>query len=579
MTPGDPKPRRGRRKRYWILAAFLIVLLAGLWLALRRPPVRPGTVLLIDLRVPMEERSQDGLSRLLGGSSEDMIELWSALDRAAKDPRVEGVLLRVKPGRVRPGKVDELRALLLRFRSSGKFVVAHASAPDTLGYFLATAADEILLDPSTTLDAVGIRLTAFFLKDALAKLGVDPELLRVGDFKGAYEELALPGPTPELEESINAIADSTYQSIAQGVAGARKLEESVVRQLFDRCPLPPDEALLEKMVDRLADSDSVLKRLEEKASKDVHLSSIEGYLSSCGEDGRAQRVAVVHVLGTIVEGASRPLPIAGLTTGADTVVKALRDAAGDSDVAGILIRIDSPGGVVSASEKIHHAVESARKRKPVVASMGGAAASGGYYAACAAEKIFAHPTTLTGSIGVFGGKVVVGQLLERLRVEVRTYARGKRASIGDLTRPYSAEERLALKALLEDSYRRFVDRVATGRKKSFEEIQSVAQGRVWTGRMALGAGLVDEMGGLGEALDALRDMARLPAGVPLGLKLYPPPASLWDSLSGSKGDLTWAGGLDTGGASLVEGLDSLREAGLLGGFARLSFLPFTLKVE
>jgi len=379
------------------------------------------------------------------------------------------------------------------------------------------------------LDTTGIRLNAFFLKDALREFGVEPDLVRVGNFKGMYEELAFPAPSPEFEETMDSLADSLYQTIVEGVADARKLDEPSVRALFDRSPLRSDEAKREKLVDDLVDPASLRKRIEARAGKTIHLSSVEDYWKACRESSSSEKwIAVVHVLGAIVEGDSRELPLTGFSTGAETFARALRKAAEDPGAAGILLRIDSPGGSASASEKMFRAVEAARKLKPVVVSMGDTAASGGYYAACAADKIFVQRMTLTGSIGVFGGKVVLKELLQRHHLELRSYARGKHAGMNDFARPFTTDERLLLKELLEDCYRRFLARVAAGRMKSLEDVNSVAQGRVWTGRGALEKGLVDAVGGLAEAIEALRELSRAPTEAALELRVYPPRATLWD---------------------------------------------------
>ncbi|HVR73283.1 MAG TPA: S49 family peptidase, partial [Planctomycetota bacterium] len=453
----DTVVARGRRRsrRWWFLLALLVVVATLAWTLLRGPSIEPGTVLLMDLQAPVAERSEEGLVALLSPPSTDFVGLFRALELGAVDPRVVALMVKIAPGHLGPGKVEELRNLLERFRrASGKPIVAHVSAPDTLGYFLATAADEILLDKSTTLDTVGIRLSAFFLKDALAKLGVELDLVRVGQFKGAFEELALPGPTPAFEESMNSLADSIYMTIVEGIARARKLDLEAVGAVLDRSPLPPAEAISAKLVDRLVEGEDVLAWARARVPGAAHVATATEYLEAQEGARTAGVLAVVHVLGTIVEGETRQVPILGFNTGAATAVEALRGAADDPDVAGILLRIDSPGGIVSASEKIYHAVTDARKKKPVIASMGGAAASGGYYAACGAERIFAHAMTFTGSLGVFGGKVVIQDFLRDREVTVRTYPRGKRASLSDPTRTYSAEERLALVALLEDSYHR-----------------------------------------------------------------------------------------------------------------------------
>lgn len=473
--------------------------------------------------------------------------------------------------------------MIATFRHSGKLTWAELSAPDTLAFHVGSAAETVRLDATTTLDAIGLRLQAFFLRDALSELGIEADLLRIGAYKGAYEELALSGPTPELEESLQDLMDSLYGSMIESTAAARKLDPGALRGLLDRAPLRADEALATRLVDELQDGDDTRERLQSNSRRPVHLLPLEEYLAAVRAAPRARTVAVIHVLGAITEGESQVLPLLGLTSGAVTISRALQEAAGDDSVAGILLRIDSPGGVASAAEKINSAVQAARKAKPVVASFGGAAASGGYYAACGADHICAHPMSLTGSIGVFGGKIVIDDFLARHRVAVRTYTRGQHAAILDFTQKYSPEERITLKAILEGTYRRFVDRVAVGRTRSFEEVEGVAQGRVWTGKAALAAGLVDQIGGLDDALAKLRELARIDPAVPMEPVLFPPPATFWEALTSpgrrASGTVVNQPGLDAMARSLVDDLERLRCAGFLSGTSQLALMPLAIDVR
>ncbi len=567
-------------KRYVVFAFLCVGALGGAWFFLSPRSIPSGSMLVLDLTAPTEERSGEGLSQLLAGAEIDVVDLWRCLRSAASDPRVEGLLLRIYPGAVQLGLVDELRGLVTQFRSSGKVTIAQLNAPDTPGYFLATAAEEVLLDRSTTLDTVGVRMNAYFLKDALGAMGVEADLVRVGSFKGAFEELSRSVPSPEFEVSMNALVDSLFESILEPIASARRINVNAVRAAFDRSPLGPDEAQAEKLIDGVISTHEVRRRIEEKAGKPLHWISVAEYRSTLSAGPGARRLALVHVLGTLIEGESRELPWIGFSTGADTVVRSLNAALEDPGIVGILLRIDSPGGVVSAAEKVQLAVESARKLKPVVASCGRVAASGGYYAACSAERILAHPTTLTGSIGIFGGKIVLGDLLARLKVEARTYSRGEHATMNDFTRKYTAEERLALKSMLENSYRKFVSKVALGRKKSFEAIDAVAQGRVWTGRAALAAGLVDRLGGFFEAVDALVEFANLDLGEAIELELFPAQKTIWEALSGLKRPATGVGqSLEVQSFEFLQNLSSFQQAGLLDGISALSWMPFSLETR
>jgi protease-4 len=380
---------------------------------------------------------------------------------------------------------------------------------------------------------------------------------------------------------MKGLADSVYESIVLAVAEDRKLDPGAVRNLFDRCPMTAQEAVRAGLADGIASQDDVRARLRELARADVHPLSVEEYLPACrSAPSSGKWIAVVHVLGLIADGESREMSFAGRTAGADDIVRALRESAEDPDVVGILLRIDSGGGSASASEKIFAAVESARKRKPLVASLADTAASGGYYAAAAADKVIAQRTSITGSIGVFGGKLVVERLLGTLKVGRRSWDRGKRAGMYDSTRPFTPDERMAVKDIMEDVYRRFVDRIAASRRKSFEDVNAVAQGRVWTGRAAVDAGLVDSVGGIPEALEALRSLARVPEGTSIGVRRHPEPRGILDDLLGSGGKR------DPFLHTLVrnrpvgpEDLRDLLESRLFSGRSGFALLPIRIQVR
>ena len=554
--------------------------MAAWFLVFSGPRIEPGTILVLDLENGLTETSPEGLEHFFGAGGPGVLDLARALEHAAADPRVVGLLLRVGRG-LSPAMAEEVRGLVAAFRRSGKIVLARADSPDTIGYFLAVSAGEVLLDRGGTLDAIGISLGAFFLGDALAALGVNADLVRVGDHKGAFEMLTGSAPSPQLEESMGALADSIHESIVTAVAEDRKLDPGAVRNLFDRCPMTAQEAVRAGLADGVASSDEVRHRLAELASlANVHPLSVEAYLPACpSAPSSGKWIAVIHVLGLIADGESREMSFAGKVAGADDIVQALRESEEDPDVVGILLRIDSGGGSATASEKIFAAVESARKRKPLVASLADTAASGGYYAAAAADKIIARRTSITGSIGVFGGKIVIDRLLGTLKVGRRSWDRGKRAGMYDSTRPFTPDERMAVKDIMEEVYRRFVDRVAASRRKSFEDVNAVAQGRVWTGSAAVDAGLVDSVGGIPEALVELRSLARVPEGTSIGVRRHPEPRGLLDLLgSGGKRDplvRTLVESRPAGPADLRE----IIESGLFSGRSGFALLPIRIQVR
>jgi len=549
---------------------------------------QPGTVLVLDLDAALAERATADVQELWTGAPLDLLGLRRALHKAAKDPDVSGLLLRLSKPPLQAGMAEEVWRQLRAFREHEKFVVAHVDSPNLLGYFLATAADEILLDSSGGVDAVGIHLQAFFLKDALADFGLQADFLRVGAYKGAFEQLTRATPTPEFDLAMDAIAGSLFESLLGLIAEARGVEPAEVEAALGRCPVLADEALEAKLVDAVVHGDELSARIDQRVPAGAHYVCLRQYLSQSGAGRRGgSSIAVVHVSGMMVEGPSGRSPLSGTVAGAETVVKALRDASEDSDVVGILLRIDSTGGAVTAAEKMWRAASIAAQHKPVFASFGNAAASGGYYVASAADRVFAQATTLTGSIGIFGGKIVIGGLLDRFHVGHKTYSRGENARIFDSTRPFTAAERLSLQQILEESYRKFVSRVAKGRAKGFEAIDAVAQGRVWTGQAAIGAGLVDVVGGFDDALEALVEASKVSGEVTL--KLFPERKGVLDLVVEREkppqvralplGVAPYSGSSPEAHRSAYELYAWLRRTRLFDDMARLTMLPFALEVR
>ena len=585
VETGGPPPRRRSRRRWLLLTAFVV---AGwfLWIGARGPAiVEPGTVLVLDLRAGLRAEAPGRIEQFLGASPFDLLQLHEALEAALVDSRVDGVLLRLGAGDLGGAMVEEIGARLEDVRRAGKFVVAFISGADTLNYLLATAADEVIQDATTYLNTTGLRLTTFFFKDLLEKYGASADFVRVGKYKGTFEQFSLPGPTEETSRAMNDLADSLFERVIETIGERRELKESQVRSLIDRSPLTAEDARDEKLVDSVLFSDELDARLEalldERSEhgehRELHLLTVEEYAARTVSPVVGPHFAVVHVSGTIVEGESRDLTLTGEACGAATVVRALDEAIKNPDVRGILLRIDSPGGLVTASERIWRAVDSAARRKPLVASLGNTAASGGYYAACAADKVLAQALSLTGSIGIFGGKVVLRDLLARHGVNVRTYARGRHASMFDLDRPFLPEERLHLERMLEGSYAKFLERVVAKRAVPAAEIESAAQGRVWSGHQARQIGLVDSLGGFSEALGELRRSAGVVGDAPLGLRAYPARPTFWELFARTGSGLAKAR-LETG-----RPLDRLRawvgESGFFNSLRGLALMPWALELR
>jgi len=575
MEAIEARPRRRRRR--WIL--LLLLVLGGVfWLLARRSePILSGTFLVVDLEKELATRPVDGLQQLLGGQTFDLLSLRHTLNVAAEDLRVSGLVVRVGQARLGGGMVGELRELIERFRQSEKFVLAYANGPDTQNYLLATAAEQIVLDPATSLNVTGVRLISFFLKDVFARYGVQADLLRVGRFKSSFEQFALDAPTAEYNEEMHSVVDSIYTTTIEKIALARGLQQEEVRHAVDRAPLSTEEALGAKLVDSLLYRDEIEAHLKNESGREAHLMSIETYHQSfASAQTSPQHVAVISVIGTLVEGESREMALTGVATGDRTIERALEQAEENDDVTGIILYIDSPGGLVTASETVWRLVD--QVQKPVVACLGNRAASGGYYVASAADKIFAQSSTLTGSIGVFGGKVVIKDLLDDHRVAPYTYARGENAAMYDFTEPFTPEQRLRLARMMQMSYDTFLRRVSDKRSLTADAAIKAAEGRLWTGKQARDQSLVDALGGLDMATEEIRQQTASPVEVALTLRAYPPPPTAWEVLSGNGGHPLVRASLPRArlAAELHAWLVSTR---LFNSPRGLALMPFTVDVR
>lgn len=410
------------------------------------------------------------------------------------------------------GRIEELRGLVRTLQSRGTRVIAWMSGADDATYYLATACDRILAMPQSMLEINGLASNRFYLAGLLEKLGVNAEFVKIGRFKSAPEQFTNRQASESSAEEINAILDDQSARYVAAISHARNLSDGQVRKLLDAGAWLSEEALDNGLVDAVVtpgpglDEQTALvagRRLNQRrAGPDEQVPATWGSQPA---------IAVVEITGSIVSGSGLP----GEKGSASEIVKNLGQAARDPGVKAIVLRVDSPGGEVTASELIWAAVEDAKKRKPVVASFGDVAASGGYYVAAGADAIFAEPGTLTGSIGVFAGKVDLSELLAKLGITTQSFTRGERANLLSPTQPWTDGERARVEKMVEGFYESFLQRVAIGRKMSRDEVDAVAQGRVWTGAQAHERGLVDELGGLEQALAEARRRAKISADAPV----------------------------------------------------------------
>jgi len=553
-----------------------------------RAKARAAAATIAHLRIAGSLAEGTGQGGLWADVSPRLHRLVERLDKAAADERVAGVVLAIESPDIGRGRGDELRAAIGRLRAAGKPVVAHLVGGGPAAYGLAGACDEISMPPAATLELAGVRTEMMFYKTLLDRLGVEAEILQVGEFKGAGEPFTRASMSPALRKQFEFFVGDLFEQLVERVAADRKLEPARVRELIDVGIFTPEPAREAGLIDRVEYEDEAVaavakqvglakpKLTRDYAAKkvDSDFSGIGGLVklmelvsgrSAAGPVGKGRRVAIVHVAGEIREGKSSDGLLAGGGAGSETICKAIRQAAADDKVAAIVLRIDSPGGSALASDLIWR--EAKRAKKPVVASLSDIAASGGYYIAVAADRIVAAPGTLTGSIGVVGGKVAIGDALDKLGVHTDVVSKGKNAGWLSMTEKFTAGEREAFLGTMKDVYRLFTGKVAAGRKLELAKVESLAEGRVYTGRQAVEAGLADRLGTLEDAIDEARQLAGIEAGEKVERLLLPEPRGLFDDLfaatGGEAAPLARLAGLPAGEAA-VRALIMARLAGLPG---------------
>ena len=525
-----------------LAVAVSVAGLAVMFLVVSRGPTVPSTATLV-LRPggEIQEVVPDDVLGLLGGRSTSTVRAFvSGLEKARRDPRIKTVLL-MPSSLSLPywAKVQELRDAILEFKKSKKTVVAFLEYGGDREYYLASAADKVYLLPTSSLDLTGVASYEIFLRGALDKIGAVPDFLHVGEYKTAVNQMTEKGFTPAHREMSESLNRDMYDQLVRGIAEARKKSEQEVRALMDQGPFTPGEALRHGLVDELAYEDQLDDRVPEMRSGSSETRRIEGSdysrirAESLGFRPRS-RIAVIYAVGTIVSGQSVFDPLNGAMVGSDTLVEQIREVRDDDSVKAIILRVDSPGGSSVASDVIWRELMITRDEKPsrpLIASMSDLAASGGYYISMPAQVIVAQPATLTGSIGVYTGKVALGGTLGKLGVSTETVTSGANANIYSPFDPFSPGQRTRLQDHMQDFYENFVEKAAESRKTTPERIDAVAQGRVWTGRQARENGLVDALGGLDTAVRIAKERARIPDDEDVELVAYPRRRSVFEALS------------------------------------------------
>ncbi len=496
----------------------------------------PDTVVTftVDDRV-VEYAPTDPVMREIFGRQITILDIVTGLENAGEDPKVKGLLVRIDDHRLSYAQIQEIRDAVIAFRKTGKPAIAYADSFGELSrgmasYYLATAFDEIYLQPAGTVDIAGVAAEHPFLKGLLGKLGIEPIGGTRKEYKNAWNLFTEDKFTPPHREAVHRLLESIYERLVADISEARRIEVAHLRMLIDRAPLFSGEALAEKLVDGVKYREEVIARMEEKAGCSVrtHLSR---YRPSILPQTGGTTVALIVAEGEIERGPSERDPFGKRSSiGSYTYAKALRDAAKDPEVKAIVLRIDSPGGSVVASETIWHEVtETVRASgKPLIVTMSSTAASGGYYIAMAADHIVAQPSTVTGSIGVIVGKMYTPEFWKKLGISFDAEQFGKNARLFSSLTRLDIDQKKLLETTLDDIYDTFVSRAAAARKKTPEEMEQIAKGRIWSGADALERGLVDELGGYRAAFAAVRTRLGLSSDSILIIKPFPQEPSVVD---------------------------------------------------
>ncbi len=531
--------RRGLTILFTLLGVALFISIVGfalLYFLIGREPSVPSNATLV-LKVGgdlAEVEPANVVGYLRGARARTVRGIVDDLRKAKVDSRIRAVLL--KPtGFDSPfwGKVQEVRDAVMDFKKSGKPVYAFMEYGGDREYYFATAADKIYLMPSSALDLTGVATYELFLRGTLDKVGAYPDLHHIGKYKTAVNTYTEKGYTPAHKEVDEALNQDLYDQIVRAISDGRKKSEADVRALIDQGPFLPEAALKAGLVDDVKYEDQVNDKLQAEGSQGRTIDT-DDYSrispASLGLD-RGPRIGVIYAAGTIASGKGGYDPVNGPVVGSDTLVEYIRSARQDSSLRAIVLRIDSPGGSAVASDAVWRELMIAPADRPIVASMSDLAASGGYYIAMPAHMIVAQPSTLTGSIGIFGGKIVTGGIYEKLGARIESTSIGKRAGIDSPAKPYTPDELMKLQEQLQAFYDQFVEKAADSRHSTPQKIDALAQGRVWTGRQARENGLVDALGGLDRAVSMAKQRAKIPPDSEVELVVYPPRKSIYEILS------------------------------------------------
>lgn len=497
-----------------------------------------------------------------------LYDTWMNLRKAARDSRIKAVVIKFGMLEADWAKMEELRQSVLAFRESGKPVIAYfEESPEAdKEYYLATACDRIVLHPLGWLGINGLAAYVPFFKGTLDRLGIKAEFEHIEEYKTAYNQFTESGFTPAHREMLLSIYEDIFNYYLKEIATARHKTPEEMRQLIDKGYFKGREAVASGLVDELAYEDQLFQKSNLEKYRELTRITNEKYASVRPEGlglNLGKKVALIFAGGTILSGSAEQVVL-----GSETFSRWLRAAVKDKSIEAIIVRVDSPGGSAVGSDIIWHELVKARAEKPVIISMSGLAGSGGYWLSLGGHRIIAQPQTLTGSIGVIAGKFSFAGLMEKLGLTADRLVIGKNADAFSPYRSFTPEERKILREEIGYIYEQFLERVATARNLPLEEVERLGRGRVWTGRQARDLKLVDDLGGLFQAMEAARELAGIPPETELRLVVWPARRSLWDLILGRKTELARA-------SSTVELLSRARKTMEIFSQARVwALMPF-----
>lgn len=508
------------------LSAF-VLFFAAVRFGNRPPSISSGTTLVLNLSGPIPEKAPPELPLPFFEDQNPITlpDVWQTLRKAAADPRIRAVVF--EPSGVSGGwaKLDEIHADLLQFRKSGKPLYAYLRAPGFREYYLATAADRIYMAPEDSLDLKGLRLETMYVKDTLDKLGLKMDVIHAGKYKDAGDMFTRTSMSPETREVLSQVLDQFYGDLVATIASGRRMRPDAVRGWIDQGPLSGDQAMAGGFVDRLSFPSEMKTDLEKRLGQS-ELTTVPFQIYSrvpassvAGVEG-PNRIALIAAEGMIVRGSGRDGFSDGLLT-SGAFDRVLRDVGDDPSFKGVVLRVDSPGGDGVASDEMLHAARLLSKKKPLVISMSDYAASGGYYISMTGDPIVAYPNTITGSIGVVYSRLSARGLYGKLGIQKDFIQRGRFAGLDSDYSSLTPDEQDKVSSEITRFYHAFIQRVASGRKRAPEQIEPLAQGRVWLGSQAKQNGLVNELGGLDRAIEIVKQRAGMRAEAKITLVVYP----------------------------------------------------------